>query len=91
MSLLSFTVTIAEPGPMSMSELPPVCMSFPDARGLVDESNLVVLDTAFAARMDSVFLDDLRFAREMTPAVLEAEPLWERVLERAAVLLSHLL
>jgi cardiolipin synthase len=56
-----------------------------------DESNLVVLDTAFAARMNSVFLDDLRFAREMTPAVLEAEPWWERGLERAAVLLSHLL
>ncbi len=56
-----------------------------------DESNLVVIDTAFAAAMDSVFLRDLRFAREMTPAVLAARPWWERLLERGAVLFSHLL
>ncbi|MFI5230256.1 MAG: phosphatidylserine/phosphatidylglycerophosphate/cardiolipin synthase family protein [Gemmatimonadales bacterium] len=56
-----------------------------------DESNLVVLDTTFGARMDSVFLDDLRYAREMTPAVLAGRPWWERLLERGAILLSHLL
>jgi cardiolipin synthase len=56
-----------------------------------DESNLVVLDTTFAATMDSAFLDDLRYAREMTPALLADRPWWERALERGAVLLSHLL
>jgi cardiolipin synthase len=56
-----------------------------------DESNLVVVDTAFGARMDSVFLDDLRFAQEMTPAVLAARPWWERTFERGAVMLSQLL
>ena len=30
-----------------------------------DESNLVVLDSAFGAQMDSVFLDDLRYSKEI--------------------------
>lgn len=56
-----------------------------------DESNLVVRDSGFAARMDSVFFDDLRHAREMTPAVLAAQPWWLRGLERGAEWLSRLL
>jgi cardiolipin synthase len=58
---------------------------------LNDESNLVVLDTAFAARMESAFLDDLRFAKEMTPGALAARSIWERALERGAALLSRIL
>jgi cardiolipin synthase len=56
-----------------------------------NESNLLVLDSAFGARMETVFLDDLRNAREMTPAVLAARPWWGRLLERAAVLVSRIL
>lgn len=56
-----------------------------------EESNLVVLDSAFAARMDSVFFEDLRHAQEMTPAVLAARSIWERMLEGGAVVLSRIL
>jgi len=56
-----------------------------------EEANLVVLDSAFASRMDSVFFDDLRYAKEMTPAVLAARSIWERTLEGAAVVLSRIL
>jgi cardiolipin synthase len=59
--------------------------------GFNNESNLVVLDSLFGARMESLFLDDLAYAKEMTPAVLAARPWWERVLERAAVPLSRIL
>lgn len=56
-----------------------------------DESNLIVVDQRFAARMDSVFLADLQYAIEMTPEVLRARPWWERVLERGAVALARIL
>ncbi|MGH7615946.1 MAG: phospholipase D-like domain-containing protein [Gemmatimonadaceae bacterium] len=56
-----------------------------------DESNLIVVDRRFAARMDSVFVDDLRYATEMTPERLRARPWWERLLEDGAVLLARIL
>jgi cardiolipin synthase len=56
-----------------------------------NESNLVVLDSAFGARMESIFCDDLQDARAMTPSVLAARPWWERMLERGAVVLSRIL
>lgn len=58
---------------------------------LNDESNLVVCDSAFGATMDSVFLDDLRFAKEMTPSVLAGRSLWQHALEWGAALLSRIL
>ena len=58
---------------------------------LNDESNLVVLDSAFGATMDSVFFDDLRFAKEMTPSVLAARSLWQRGLEAGAAMLARFL
>ena len=58
---------------------------------LNDESNLVVLDSAFGMAMDSVFFDDLRFAKEMTPSVLASRPIWERALEAGASMLSRFL
>lgn len=58
---------------------------------LNDESNLVVVDSAFGATMDSVFLDDLRFAKEMTPSVLAARSVWQRALEAGAAMLSRIL
>jgi cardiolipin synthase len=58
---------------------------------LNDESNLVVLDSAFGSKMESVFFDDLRFSKEMTPGVLAARSLWERALEAGAAMLSRIL
>jgi cardiolipin synthase len=59
--------------------------------GSNDEANLVVIDRRFAAAMDSMFLDDLRYSVEMTPKVLAARPWWELALEHCAVLLARIL
>ena len=56
-----------------------------------DESVLVVFDRGFAASMDSVFVDDLRYAREMTPALLSGRSWAERAIEQGAKLLSRIL
>jgi cardiolipin synthase len=58
---------------------------------LNDESNLVVFDSAFGSKMDSVFFDDLRFAKEMTPSALAARSIWQRALEAGAAMLSRIL
>jgi len=55
------------------------------------ESNLVVLDRRFGAAMDSVFLDDLRYSKEIRLAQFRQRSLWEKMLERGASLLSRLL
>jgi phosphatidylserine/phosphatidylglycerophosphate/cardiolipin synthase-like enzyme len=58
---------------------------------LNDESALVVLDPDFGAGMDSVFLSDLRSAREVTLQSHASRPLRGRLLEwllrRVALLL----
>lgn len=59
--------------------------------GFNDEANLIVVDTAFGARMDSTFVDDLRWSRQMTAAVMAAEPWWMRVAEWAAGTVGRLL
>jgi cardiolipin synthase A/B len=56
-----------------------------------DESNLVVLDTAFGAQMDSVFLGDLRQSKEIKLAEFERRSTWSKLLEVGATLLSRLL
>jgi cardiolipin synthase A/B len=56
-----------------------------------DESNLVVLDSAFGARMDSVFLDDLRYAKEIKLDEFRRRSVWSKMLEAGATLLSRLL
>ena len=56
-----------------------------------NESNLVVLDSAFGARMDSTFLDDLRFAKQITLEEFRRRSIWGKMLEGGAVLLSRLL
>jgi cardiolipin synthase A/B len=58
---------------------------------LNDESNLVVFDSAFAAKMESVFFDDLACAKEMTPSALAARSIWQRALEAGAAMLSRIL
>src|SRR5918911_5727355 len=45
-----------------------------------NESNLVVLDAAFGAEMDSTFFNDLRHAKEITLAEFKTRSPWERVL-----------
>lgn len=56
-----------------------------------NESNLVVLDSAFGAQMDSVFFDDLRYSREIKLAQFEKRSLWSKMLEQGATLLSRVL
>ena len=56
-----------------------------------NESNLAVLDSAFATQLDSAFLDDLRYSKQILLDEFEKRPIWERMIEAAASLLSRLL
>jgi cardiolipin synthase len=56
-----------------------------------NESNLVVLDEKFGAGMDSVFLGDLRYSKEIKLDEFEHRSAWSKMLEAGAVLLSRLL
>ena len=56
-----------------------------------DESNLVVLDTAFGAQMDSIFFDDLRYAKEIKLDEFKKRSVWSKALELGATLLARLL
>ena len=56
-----------------------------------DESNLVVLDAGFGAVMDSVFMEDLRYAKEIKLAEFERRSAWSKLLEAGAAILSRLL
>ena len=58
---------------------------------LNDESTLMVLDSAAGRRMESVFLDDLHYAREIDLAEFRRRPWRERVAEWAANLITRLL
>jgi cardiolipin synthase len=49
-----------------------------------NETNLVASDTVLGARMDSVFVNDCRHAREMTLATFQQRGRWERLLEWGA-------
>jgi cardiolipin synthase len=56
-----------------------------------DESNLMVHDAAVGAVMDSLFLADLRYAREITLPEFRRRRWTQRVLELSATLISRLL
>lgn len=56
-----------------------------------DESNLVVLDSTFGAQMDSIFFDDLRYAREIKLEEFRKRSFWSKALELGATLVSRLL
>jgi cardiolipin synthase A/B len=56
-----------------------------------DESNLVVLDSVIGAQMDSVFFDDLRYAKEIKLDEFRRRSVWSKMLEAGATLLSRLL
>ena len=56
-----------------------------------NESNLVVWDQTFGAGMDSTFMDDLRWAREIHKAEFHRRPWTERMIELGAAALSRVL
>ena len=58
---------------------------------LNDEATLMVLDRAVGEEMNRVFLDDLRYAREITAAAFAQRSLLQRLFERGANLLTRLL
>ncbi|HEU4643745.1 MAG TPA: phospholipase D-like domain-containing protein [Gemmatimonadaceae bacterium] len=64
-----------------------------DNRSMVfnDESNLLVLDPDVGARMDSLFLDDLRYSKEIEAKQFERRGVGEKIMERGATLLSRVL
>jgi len=58
---------------------------------LNNETNLVALDRDVGARMDSLFLDDVKYSKEITLAEFRRRPWYHRVFERGATLLSRVL
>jgi cardiolipin synthase len=56
-----------------------------------NESNVVTLDAAVGAAMDSMFLADLRYSKEIRPAEFARRPWTEKALELGANVLSRLL
>lgn len=56
-----------------------------------DESTLVVWDSAFGARMDSTYLADLAFTREITLAEFRRRPWMARMVELGSTVFSRLL
>ncbi|MEP7086793.1 MAG: phospholipase D-like domain-containing protein, partial [Gemmatimonadota bacterium] len=64
-----------------------------DNRSMVfnNESNLNVLDATTGAMLDSVFLNDLKYSKEVTRADFEKRGLWQRLCEYGASMLARLL
>jgi cardiolipin synthase len=64
-----------------------------DNRSMVfnDESNLNVLDPATGATMDSVFLDDLHYSKEVKRAEFEKRGPYERLMELLSSAMARLL
>lgn len=58
---------------------------------LNEESNLVVFDPEFGARLQAIFMEDIRYAREIRLELFRRRPWTQRVQERVAVLFSRLL
>src|SRR5690349_16361246 len=56
-----------------------------------NESNLVTLDPKFGAQLDSTFLDDLRYSREVNLQQFRQRSAFSKVLEACAALLQRLL
>ena len=56
-----------------------------------NESNLVVLDSLFGRQMDSIFFEDLKYAKEIKLDAFEKRSAWSKLVETGAILLSRLL
>ena len=55
------------------------------------ESNVLVWDRQFGATMDSTFVDDLRYSREIKLDEFRRRPMTDRIVELGATVLSRLL
>jgi cardiolipin synthase A/B len=64
-----------------------------DNRSMVfnNECNLNVLDAGTGAMMDSVFLNDLEYSKEITRADFEKRGIGQRILEVGASMMARLL
>ncbi len=64
-----------------------------DNRSMVfnDESMLVALDTTFGRQLDEIFMEDLKFSKEMKLDEFRKRPWTEKVMEKASVVFSRLL
>jgi cardiolipin synthase len=58
---------------------------------LNDEATMMVLDRTVGQQMDRIFMDDLRYAEEITMASFRQRPWFERLIEPAANLVMRLL
>jgi cardiolipin synthase len=56
-----------------------------------NESNLLVLDPGMVARLDAMFLDDLRYSKEMTLQEMARRPWTDRVKENLSATLQRIL
>ncbi len=56
-----------------------------------NESNLVVLDSTFGAQMDSVFLDDLRYSKQITLEEFRRRSIFSKLLEAGAAVFGRVL
>jgi cardiolipin synthase len=56
-----------------------------------NESNLVVLDSTFGRQMDSVFMDDLRYAKEIKLDTFKRRSVWAKFMESASSAIARLL
>jgi cardiolipin synthase len=64
-----------------------------DNRSLVfnDESMLVALDRRYGMQLDSIFFEDIKYAKEMKLDEFKKRPWTEKVIEKGATLLSRIL
>lgn len=58
---------------------------------LNDEATLMVLDRTVGAQMNRIFIDDRRYAEEITAARFGQRSWWQRMAERGANLITRLL
>jgi len=56
-----------------------------------NESNLVVLDSAFGREMDSTFFEDLKYATEIKLDSFSKRSAWSKLVETGAIMLSRIL
>ena len=56
-----------------------------------DETNLVALDRRLGAKMDSIFLEDIKFSKEIKLEEFRHRPWYQKLLENGANLLSRIL
>jgi len=64
-----------------------------DNRSMVfnDESMLVALDTRFGQQLDEIFMDDLKFSKEIKLDEFRKRPWTDKVMEQVSVVFSRLL